>query len=373
MIAAAKPKTAPALWRAMLAAFWSGASTPSRTGLAALLAAFTATLAFSVWFFSPTAMAGRMGDYLPRSPLDAEAFATVQAVRLGTHWIELPTIIALGSSTIAQSLGDGSATLEELHAATGQNWSFISLTTPQQSPLDQIALLQTALAGHQPDGPPLVILLSTSGQRLTWTPQRILDGTFQNRLGLQSSWATEEIAQLNGTPPRQTGMYVIDNFGFVCLNGTEALLRMALGRPAEQRIAAYATGPERLGPDRAIASLRGRYILGQDNVDAYLALQNRLLERLSAFANVHVVLMDEPFAPDALQDLGLTALHSASEDIIAKFASDNGLEYLTPIAQSGLEPQDFHDTFHIKLGEPQDRVQRQLGQQLADLITRRGL
>lgn len=367
------PRTTPYIWRSLALEFWAGFSTPSRLAAGVMALSFAATLSFAAWFFSPSAMVGNMGDYLPRSARDAEGFATIQAVRLGANGIDRPTFIALGSSTIAQSLDDGRYLLADLAGRTGQTWDFVSLTTPQQSPFDQMALLETVLAGHTADAPPMIILLSASGQRLTWTVDRMIDDDFQDRVGLRSTWVADELTRLGQNPRWQSGIYAIDNFSFVCLNGTEALLRLALDMPARQRIAAYSNGQTRSGSDRAMPLLRDRFLAGQSNIDTYLDMQRRLITQLQSYDNVHVVLIDEPYAPDALIDLDLIDLHRESAQLFMRFADETGTDYWPFIAQADLTADDYHDAFHLTNGTAQERAQRSLSRIAAEYIMRMDL
>ena len=102
-----KPSQKPPapLWRRLLAEAWRGATEPSAPLLAVCLIAFAATLALGAWMFTPQAMAGPAGDYIARSGQDGDAFATVNAIRLARRPQHAPTLVVLGTSTIAQGLG----------------------------------------------------------------------------------------------------------------------------------------------------------------------------------------------------------------------------------------------------------------------------
>ena len=372
MTTASKTRSRHPLWQ-FAAEFMDGFTKPSRLAAAVALVSFLVTAALALWMFSPSALVGRMGDYLPRSSIDAEGFATVEALRLADTWVEGPTLIAFGSSTIAQALGDGRILTDTLRDRVGQDWSFLSLTTPQQSPFDQLALLETVLSGHRHDGPPVIVLLSASGLRLSWTPQRLLQDEFQNRIGLQSEWVRAEKVALGTAPPPSTGFYIIDNLDFICLNGTEAMLRALINKPVRRHIDAYNLGPDQGPGNRANPILRDRYLAGQDNVDFYLGLQLRMIERLRDFDTLHIVLIDEPFAPDVLSDLGLSDLHQQSDALFAEFAAQNDIAYWPFVATSNLSPQDYHDPLHVYVGAPQDRLQRSLAAMASNYIERNGL
>lgn len=367
------PLKQPPRWRQLWSAFWDGFSRPSPLGAVTGMISFGAAVGIAAWFFSPATLAGPMGDYMPRSAKDAHGFATLNALRLAADWVDQPTVLAFGSSTIAQSLGTGRTLTDQITEATGQDWQFITFAAPEQSPLDQMVLLDTALTGSRPDAPPVVVLLSASALRMTWTIPRMLRPSFISRIGVKSDWAVAELARMGADLDRPRGIYVADNFGFIALRGTEVVARLMLGMPATQTPAVYGDGPIRTGDARVAQVAPDRFVEGQANTAVYFDLLGTLIHRIQAAENVHVVLIDEPFAPDAFAALGLTDVLAEGAAQITDFADGIGVEYWTPAADAALTRADFRDALHVVRGQPQRRIQRALAGYVVDYVDRMGL
>jgi len=370
---AKKSPKQPPRWRQLWDAFWDGFSRPSRLAAVMALISFGAMLGASAWFFSPGTLAGPMGHYLPRSGKDAHAFATLNALRLGANWVDRPTVLAFGSSTIAQSLDTGRTFTDLVNTEDGRDWQFITFAAPEQSPLDQMVLLDTALAGHRADSPPVVVLLSASALRMSWTIPRMMRPSFIRRIGVRSDWAADEFARFGADLRRPQSLYAVDNFDFIALRGTEAFARLLLNLPVTQDPAVYGAGPAKTGAARVAQVIPDRFIEGQQNTDVYFGMLRRLIQHVQGAKNVHVVLMDETFAPDAFEALDLNGIVRDGAAQISDFATDLGVEYWTPAADAKLAADDFRDALHVFRGEPQRRVQRELARYFTDYIDRTDL
>lgn len=335
-----------------------------------MLVGFSLSLTFTLWFFTPSTLSSRMGTFLPRTSGDSYAFVTVGAIRLSRNWIDKPTVVALGSSTTEQALGDGRYFKEEIKKRNGSSWGFISLAAARQNPLDQIVLLETALLGHEMDSPPILILISASWLRMTWTVPRMLENRETRRIGLRSSWTESLLAGFAtnsiGNGRWTTGVYAIDNPEFVCLKGTVALMRVLTGRPVTRNAASYSKGNPLVGEDRVMRQVTPRYSKALENAEVYLEIQRRFIKKLRIADNVHIVLVDEPFAPDALEAHGMVRIAQAADQRIARFATETGVEYWTPAADAAFTAEDFHDALHIKTGKPQERIQEALARYVAE-------
>ena len=73
--------------RGYLSQFWLGFTELSRTAFLTMVVAVVLTASAMLWFFSPSTLSGSEGDYAARSAYDAEAFVTLEAMRLaGGSW-----------------------------------------------------------------------------------------------------------------------------------------------------------------------------------------------------------------------------------------------------------------------------------------------
>ena len=68
--------------RGYLSQFWLGFTELSRTAFLTMVVAVVLTASAMLWFFSPSTLSGSEGDYAARSAYDAEAFVTLEAMRL---------------------------------------------------------------------------------------------------------------------------------------------------------------------------------------------------------------------------------------------------------------------------------------------------
>ena len=360
-------KAPPPVWRVALEDFWTGFLEPSRVAALTLLLAFACAVAGAFWYFSPATLAGPLGAYLPRSSLDAEGFATREALRLAARPQERPRLIILGPSTVAQAFGAGAAVAPHLEEAAGAPWGVHVLTTPLQSPFDQLALIETALAGRRPGDPPVVVAVDIGLQRLGWTPARLIDLERQGRIGLRSDWTDAEMARLGAEPRPRTGVYLFDNHRFVMINATEALTRLALHRAATPKVDVYSRGATVPVGERHRTQIAAQIRGGQDNAEAYYALHARLAARLAGLPGVRLVFVEEALSPEfiAAEDLG--DMETASRAEFAEFARSVGAEYWPVMTEADLGPEDYHDDLHIEAGPAQDRVRAAFARHFAPL------
>ena len=361
------------------AAFWTGFTEQSRTAFYAMAATAAAMLAAAIWFFSPATLAGPAGAFAARSSLDAEAFATVEAVRLAATPQERPRLLFLGSSMIAQAIGRPDRLEEALDARPETaEWEAHMLTTPLQTHLDQLTLIETALGGRRDGDPPVVIAIGVGVQRLALDPERIAGLERSGRLGVRSDWADEELAESGGTPRARFGLAALDNFHFVVNNGPVVLLRMLSLRPATRHLASYARGeavPAEARPrDLTLRQIRkGQAIGGEAGDEGYMDVLARLDRRLDALSGVYIVLVDERLSPDMLAYEDLREVSARAYRDFAAQAAAFGGAFIPMMRDADLAGGDYHDDYHIKIGAPQDRVRAAFAAAFADFVDDAGL
>jgi hypothetical protein len=362
------PAAPPNALSTALRAFWEGFSTPSALAFRVFCLALAATCAFSLWFFSETTLAGPLGQYLPRSGRDAEAFATHEALRSGHSTPDRPRILILGTSTLAQAIGPGKALHDALLAETGQDWEIVNLTTPLQAPSDQFALAERALDSQAAGSPPVIVVLGFGLQRLRWTAARTLEMAAMPRLGLRSAWADAEVTALGGMPPPRSGVYLRDNLAFVLINGSEALLRLALQAPAKRRIDSYAESGAH-GPRSEARRIMGADIrAGLPQLAPLQAQIERLAGRLAGRPGTRLVLIEEPLSPALLADQDLAGPQADFVAAMAGFSVRTAIPYWPLGSTSGLAAADFYDDLHVLRGAAQERFQAALAARLGGLI-----
>lgn len=355
-------------WRADLAAFWRGFSQPSILAFGVFCASALASLILCLWFFSEATIAGWYGRYLPRSGLDAEGFATREALKAAHEDVTFPRLILLGTSTVAQAVGSGRELETMIRQLTGQQWRVVVLTTPLQSPNDQFALIDRALENQKADSPPVVVAVGFGMQRLRWTPEQTLPYAYNRRLGLRSDWEDAEVRALGGTPLPRTGFYLLDNRNFVLVNGAEALLRLVLHRPAVRVVDQYAIG--RKSPaSQAMRDIMGKGI--RDNFpdrSRFIAQIERLAANLATRPNVDLVLIEEPLSPALIANQNLGAIHDQMSQVLAEFAASHDFGYWPVNTEAQLTGAGYFDDLHVLEGNEQDLLRAMLARHMKQLL-----
>jgi hypothetical protein len=349
-------------WQRAVVDFGQGLVSLSFAGFTAMVAGFLYSVVFAFWFFSEMSLAGANGDYLPRSGRDDEAFATVTALRTGQDRANDAVILILGSSILAQAIGDGEALTHKLASDGFGNWQVRMMTTPLQSPLDQFALLEIALRGQTAQSAPVIVLVGAGPTRPGWSAaKRQLEEEYRDRIGLTSSWERDEREILGEYPSRPWGVSLIDNRKFFVLNGTEAILRYLLRAPARRQIDSYANG--KVNP-KAQNILATSFAKLPDRMNDYLEQIDRLIGRLRAIPGVRVAFVEEPISPGFIQAFGLAPIVGGFNDRMYEEAHRRGLPYFLILDAAGLAVGDYHDILHMRRGPGQVVYQKVLGDQL---------
>jgi hypothetical protein len=348
--------------------FWLGVSEPSMTAFLSMLAGFATMLAVAAWFFSYATLAGPMGKYLARSTKDSEGFATQRALMLGATPATHPRLIILGSSVVANSLAEEEPIARGLIERTGQVWEVHMLTTPLQSPIDQLTLIQTALGEPGSIKEPVIIALGVSLLSEGWTAERLLAFDESARIGARSDWADAAIAELGGTPRSRSGYYIHDNIRFVAVNGNEALLRLLLNAPAARRLDTFAPKFSIPPEKRPRGMLARKAQQAAENGGPLFNLLRQLARHLEAYPNVRLVLIEGAVSPGFLRTMGLEGLEEESEMTFKSFADATGMAYLPIIREAHVPEAAYHDDLHIDDKEAQASVRDALVDDLAALV-----
>lgn len=350
--------------------FWAGMTDLSALSLWVMLAVFLPVAGLTIWLFSPGVMAGAMGAFVPRSSRDADAFALVEALRMRQDHGRHPTILFLGSSTVAQMVAEGDWLASALPGDTAGDWRLRILTTPLQSPLDQLRLLETALADRPADAAPVIVVIGMGLTRLGWTDTRMLESDKASRIPLQSAWADAELASRGAVVPQPWSVWVLDHRDFVALNGPKSLIRLALGHPAHRDVDTYARGS---GPgERQQAALRSSIAAGIAEREDFYALYEHIARRLQSLPGVTVVFLEETLSPDFLQAGGIEAEADRFRNEIGALAARVGAEFWPVVTEAELTSGDYFDALHIREGKAQAACQDRILTHLAPLVRQIG-
>jgi hypothetical protein len=343
--------------------FVRGFIAPSAFALWLMLATFLATGATILTIFSPQFLAGPIGTYLPRSSKDTEAFATREALKLAVNQSEAGRIVVIGDSIVAHAFADEAALAEAMRLETGNAWDAHMLTNAMQTPLDEVAFVETAIA-HQG----AVIVLGLDWGRLGWIAEQIIDLESQGRIGLRSDWADTEFVLLGGTPAPRYGIYTFDNFNFFLNRAHTFMLRFLTLKPAIREIANYRSPalntPGWLEEQRVtlVSELRKEVT---DDVIA-LDILTRLAERLAKRKDVFLVFVSNPLNTSLLSEPGLEEIYREKFERLVAFAKTHGDAYCQlPIM---LLEEEFYDYIHLDQPEAQAEQRNALARCLGKVL-----
>ena len=294
---------------------------------------------------TPSALAGPLGQYVPRASDDAEGFATRDAYQLadpGTPAGTRPRLYVIGNSLVAQAFASAPALEHDLRNVTGRDWNLYVMTTPLQGPLDEAALADYATSRHSG-----TVVLSIGFDRLYSDRDYLLRYYKMGRLGFRSEFADNMVRQyLDTRPRRHTGIFLVDNRNFVLRNATMTGLRMLTRQPAEQKIDIYVfrqTDIKLSTYSREIlASLRATY--RHDGVAVKL-LENTaamLKERGNRIVFYQTTISDDLLTNPA--DRERYQIHLANSAALAKRL---GGYYCEAPAAAKPPPQAYRDYYHI--------------------------
>ena len=363
-------RSALAVW---LGEFAEGFTKPSRLSAGVCVVSFVVTLAVALWFFSALVLSGPFGRFLAKSDSDAEAAATYRALELRRSPPDSPQLLILGSSAMANAIASEQAMQVELQRSTGERWSVSILTTPAQSTLDQLTLINAALG--PPPGPrrPVVIAIEMSLMREKASVPRLLELERMGRLGVRSEWADAAVRDFGGRPRERSGVYLLDNYSFAILHGDKALLRLFLDRAAKVRTDGFGPPaplpPARRGRRQILAEL----LAPHPARPLVYAVIDKLFRRLHPYPNVHVVFVESKLSPDFVAATGVQAMQAAADARARAFAATHGAEYWPIVTEAGVGSRAYYDDLHIETGPDQGRIRTALAHHLANYIRRRGI
>jgi hypothetical protein len=353
--------------------FADGFLRPSRLSAGVALACFGLTLGLALWFFSEPVLSGPLGRFLAKSDRDAEARATYRVLQLRSAPPDRPELLVLGSSAMANAVASERGMENELYQSTGRRWSVSILTTPAQSLLDQLTLIDVALGPAPGPRRPVLIVVEMSALREEGTARRTLELERMGRLGVRSDWADQVVRELGATPRPRSVFYPAENYDFVLIHGGKSLLRLLLGSPARVPIAVYGPPsplpPEKRDRRKILAEITG----GRVTRTLTFRVLDQLLRRLRAYPNVHVVLAQTRLSPQFGLATGSEDLQSAAEARAQSFAADHGTEYWPVFTEANVSPDAFYDDIHIATAPDRDRIRKALAGHIARLVKSWGL
>lgn len=348
-----------------LQAFWAGFTQPNPFSFLLMLAVFCGTVAVLVVCARPALFVGTLGDYIPRSSDNDEAFATIEALRLADPHRPVGNasrLFVLGNSRIAQTFANDKLLKKDLQNVTHKDWDVFFLTTGRQGALDE-----TALADYATKRQPGVVVLSVSFDRYENDVHEYMKYYRMSRIGYRSDWADEQVRDiLHQRPRRRTGIYIVDNRRFILLNASSTALRLLAHKPAHRKIDSYIfeQNPRRLALYRSeiLKSLRLNHKPGKLGVSFLEDTTRRLKQRGN-----RVVLFDIPISAAILTNPVDRERYATHLKEAAALSAKLGARYCRPTAED-MPPSDaYRDYYHIADPASQERLRMVLARCVASL------
>lgn len=347
--------------------FLIGLTTYSHVAFLTTVGVFAASFGATVWFFSPSQIAGPTGAYIATHEADDYFFATRAALRLAQDDIGAPTIVVLGTSSTGIAFGgsdDLQAHVDRVPALEG--WTVEVLTTPAQTRIDALALVDTVLT-KRTDRQPLIFAIGVGPHRMAGDVERQINLSEMGRLGLRSDWADEELTRIGGNAAPRTGLYLLDNFTFVSTRALNTLQNILRGRQFDN-VANYADGPPVALEERSDGPILDQIRAGLDNAEGFFDFYEALRARLDRYPGVTLVLIEEAPNPDILDILDAAEAVDANHDRLDQFARSMDAFYLPYFRTAGLRAIDFHDNIHVRKGDPQERLRRSFARGMGRIV-----
>ena len=353
-----------------LLALWTGCTQPTRFSFLLMIVVLVSTTLLMVVGVTPRTLAGPLGDYVPRSAENDEAFATIQALRLADPQAPVgkaPRVYVIGNSRIAQTFASDEKLKHSLQTLTHRDWDVFFLTTGRQGALDETALAEFATKRQ-----PGVVILSASFDRYEDDVAELMKYYRMARIGYRSDWADEQVRQILHTRPRsRTGIYLVDNRKFFLLNAGAASLRLVSQTPAERKIDAYIykQNAHKLATYRAtiLKSLRINYIPKKLSVSILADTVRRLQERGNK-----VILFDVPVSSELVSSDADRKRYAIHLQGAAALSSRLGAYYCRPSDEATPPPQAYRDYFHIADPAVQEQMRMLLAQCVENVSREKG-
>jgi len=364
MTPTAPQKPAPGRFADTMAQLWTGFHTPSLVALGLMALTFTATTVAAIFCITPSLLAGQFGTYLARDFEDDAGFVTHEAYRLAspeTRPGSTKRVSVLGNSIIGQAFANGERLDDDLDRLTHHNWDVTMLTTGQQGPLDEAALVDYATKQD-----PGIVVLPIGFDRFESDPAEIMKYYRLGRIGIRSDLADYQARHLVGSKPRRrVGVLLFDNRNFFIRNGSIIALRAAFRQAPERRVDVYIFrhNAEKLKSYRRdlMKFLKHNYQHGELATNLLKSTTDTVKSR-----GGRVVFFQPPLAPNLFQTAAERhryAVHLAKSAALAK---ELGGYYCHPSAAAHPPTEAFADFFHLKDPKWQARLRVVLARCIAD-------
>ncbi len=343
----------------ILAAFLHGATTPSVLAVGGAAAVLLAWWLAALTLITPRLVGALPPELLLNNAGDDYAALTQEVFLQQRRAWEGPTVVLVGPSALREAISSPSSLAGKLTDLTGSPVTVVDLHA------DDLNIWETgAVAEALPRGLEGVLVLTVSPSKLGQPLVALEKRATRPRLGWSSPLVEAEMVRARIDPPLRTGIYAVDNRGFLFARARR--LPQRLWDPPELKIrrhrwkrAANQQRLVRINAKNQRAKTKSYPTRGAANHEVL----GRIVDTFQARSSARIVLLEAPARADLREVIGPAIWDAYRRDIQAFAKSRTGVRYLNLNHQ--LEHDDFVDYLHVHDKKAEKRYTAALAKALA--------
>jgi hypothetical protein len=340
---------------------WEGATRPSLTAVAGTLLLVVFQLAAMSGYWTPERMAAMDRTLLLKYGHDYDAWVTMTAHRLRYQPAAGLDVLYVTNSSGRHSIQSVEAVSQQVSDLVGEPVRFEMLATGAQT-LWEAEILLDQLADNFRG----VVIISTSVNRLTSTPEQLQHLASNPRLGLDSVSHTSRLHAAGIATPQQSGVYLLVHARFFALRRRALMKNLLLGTraytPHRYRDGEFALEREWIATTPRFMKRMQRF---EEYSDANFKVLSEVIGRLRK-RGIQVALNEAPRHPRLVQLFGDD--FEIYQDAVQSFARAESVPLWQLDDTVALQASEFRDWGHITEPAARERYQAELGRRIAVML-----
>lgn len=345
--------------------FRRGLVEPSGLSLVIALAAASAFLIVFFTLLVPGMVRDLDPGYWATSGTDHDAFTTAKLLNLSASEERDLLIAIIGASVTRSSFG----TEKQIETAFTDRYGFAAdvenLSTSRQSLWEHLAILRT-IAGRRPT----IAIVGIGPIRFTADEARMREIVENPRLGIRLPGLDEQAVAMGVDPPRRTGLYAVDNWGFLIarLDSLAVNLRRGPIRHDEQPY----LGREKRDWDafaehsRLVAARLKRF---DANFDDNLAVLDSMQQKFGSRDNLQLAFVEHPVNPDFVDHFMRRGDYEDYLQQMQRWSAASGANYWRIALDQEIGKEHYFDWAHIRTAAAKERMRDDLIARLEPLLS----
>jgi hypothetical protein len=345
--------------------FWKGLIEPSGSSLLITLAVASAILIVFFTLLVPVMVRDLDPGYWATSGTDHDVFTTAKLLNLCASEERNLLVAIIGASVTRSSFG----TEEQIETAFTDRYGIAvdveNLSTSRQSLWEHLAILRM-IAGRRPT----IAIVGIGPIRFTADEARMREIIENPRLGIRLPGLDEQAAAMGIEPPRSTGLYAADNWGFVIARLDSLAVNLRRG-PLRQKEQPY-LGREKKDQDefnehsRLVAARLDRF---DANFDNNLAVLDTMQQEFGSRENLQLVFVEHPVNPDFVDQFMGRGDYEDYLKQMQRWSTANGAHYWRIALDQEIGREDYFDWAHIRTATAKARMRDDLIGRLEPLLS----